>query len=223
MEQEITILNLSYVTHNVVHIVAEKPDDYHFEPGQATEVALNKDGWREEKRPFTFTSLPGEDHLEFVIKVYPSHEGVTEQLPSLKKGDSLLVEDVWGAIEYQGPGVFIAGGAGVTPFIAILKSLAAEGEISGNCLFLANKGRRDIIYKEQFDEWLGDQFINVLSQEEADGYHYGYIDKEFLGDQLDDLNQYFYVCGPPSMVEDVLNALDQLGVDEDKIITEDLD
>ncbi|WDR00201.1 hypothetical protein PSC71_05305 [Devosia sp. J2-20] len=34
--------------------------------------------------------------------------------------------DAWGTIQYQEPGTFIAGGAGVTPFIAILRDLQAK-------------------------------------------------------------------------------------------------
>ena len=223
MEQTVPILEVSKVTHNVLQFKTGKPEDYHFTPGQATEVAIDRNEWREEKRPFTFTNLPDEDHLEFVIKVYPDHDGVTEQLPSLKAGDSFIVDDVWGAIQYKGPGVFIAGGAGITPFIAIFRDLAKKDEIAGKTLLFANKSRRDIILQEQFREWLGSNFVNVLSEEEAEGYHHGYIDKEFLGDQLDDLNQYFYICGPMEMIEDVVDALDNLGVDEDHIVTEDLE
>jgi predicted ferric reductase len=43
-----------------------------------------------------------------------------KRIRKLKHGDELIIRDVWGAIEYKGEGVFIAGGAGVTPFIAIL-------------------------------------------------------------------------------------------------------
>lgn len=35
---------VSHVTHNVLRIVTEKPPQYHFEPGQATEVSINKPG-----------------------------------------------------------------------------------------------------------------------------------------------------------------------------------
>ena len=223
MEQTVPILEVSHVTHNVLQFKTAKPEDYDFSPGQATEVAIDKDEWRDETRPFTFTNLPEEDHLEFVIKVYPSHEGVTEQLPALKPGDSFILDDVWGAIQYKGPGVFIAGGAGVTPFIAIFRDLEKKEELAGNTLLFANKSRRDIILKDQFQTWLGSNFVNVLSEEEVDGYHHGHIDKEFLGDQLDDLNQYFYICGPMGMIEDVIDALDDLGVDEDRIVTEDLE
>jgi predicted ferric reductase len=86
------------------------------------------------KRPFTFTSLNDNDYLEFIIKIYDSNDGVTE-LGKLKQGDELLIHDVWGAIEYK-EGVFIAGGAGVTPFIAILRQLQAENKIANNKLFL---------------------------------------------------------------------------------------
>jgi predicted ferric reductase len=44
------------------------------------------------------------------------------KIRKLKHGDELIIRDVWGAIEYKGE-VFIAGGAGVTPFIAILRQL----------------------------------------------------------------------------------------------------
>jgi ferredoxin-NADP reductase len=43
---------------------------------------------------------------------------------------------MFGAIEYKGEGVFIAGGAGVTPFIAILRQLQAENKIANNKLIL---------------------------------------------------------------------------------------
>ena len=76
-----------------------------------------------EKRPFTFTSLPGDDHLEFTIKCYTDHDGVTNQLGQLKAGDELLLHDIWGAIHYTNEGTFIAGGAGITPFIAIFRQL----------------------------------------------------------------------------------------------------
>jgi predicted ferric reductase len=52
--------------------------------------------------------------LEFTNKIYDSHNGVTK-IRKLKHGDVII--RVWGAIEYKGEGLFIAGGAGVTPFL----------------------------------------------------------------------------------------------------------
>src|SRR6478672_3414939 len=98
MEQVVPILSIRDVTHNVRSYRVQKPDNYEFVPGQATEVSINKEGWKEEKRPFTFTSLGTEPYLEFTIKSYSDHEGVTNLLYQLKEGDQLIVHDVWGAI-----------------------------------------------------------------------------------------------------------------------------
>src|SRR5688572_9468624 len=128
MVQNVKIESIKKVTHDVLQIVTEKPSAYSFKPGQATEVSINKDGWKNKKRPFTFTSLPANDYLEFTIKTYPLHKGVTSELLSLKKNDELILHDVFGAITYKGEGVYIAGGAGVTPFISILRYLKASNE-----------------------------------------------------------------------------------------------
>ena len=117
----VTIQSIEQITHDVLKIVTAKPKGYAYTPGQATEISVNSEGWREIKKPFTFTGLPTEDHLEFTIKTYPERKGVTNELLQLKPYDELIVHEVFGAIAYKGEGVFIAGGAGVTPFISIFR------------------------------------------------------------------------------------------------------
>src|SRR5687767_13501216 len=130
MEQhDVKIKHINNITHNVLGIVTEKPAGYNFVPGQATDVSLKKPGWQQQKRPFTFTSLPENDYLEFTIKTYPEHKSLTNEMLQLNEGDQLIVHEVWGTIEYRGEGIFIAGGAGVTPFISILRSLRVRKQI----------------------------------------------------------------------------------------------
>jgi ferredoxin-NADP reductase len=111
MEKIVKIKSIKHLTHDVKRFLCEKPAGYHFTPGQATKVSINKRGWEEQSRPFTFTSLADSSELEFVIKIYSDHSGVTNELNTLKPGDELILRDVWGAIEYKGPGYFIAGGS----------------------------------------------------------------------------------------------------------------
>jgi ferredoxin-NADP reductase len=120
-EHVVKILKTENVTHNVKRFTLAKPDNYVFTPGQATDIVINLPVWKTERRPFTFTGLNEWDHLEFTIKIYDDHKGVTNKLGTLHAGDELILHDIWGAIHYKGEGVFIAGGAGVTPFIAILR------------------------------------------------------------------------------------------------------
>jgi len=133
-EYIVKILSIDQVTHDVKRFRIEKPEGYSFIPGQATEVSVNTPDLKNEKRPFTFTCLNSESYLEFTIKIYPSHDGITNELGKLNHGAELIIRDVWGAISYKGKGVFIAGGAGITPFISIFRDLRTKNEIPGNIL-----------------------------------------------------------------------------------------
>jgi ferredoxin-NADP reductase len=220
-EHAVKILSIEPVTHNVKRFKVEKPARYKYIPGQATEVAINKSKWKEERRPFTFTSLNDWDHLEFTIKIYSDHDGVTNQLGQLKPGDELLLHDVWGAIQYKGAGVFIAGGAGVTPFIAILRQLHHDNELDGNTLLFSNKTHKDIILKDEFSVMLGSRFINTLTQENVPGYDHHIIDEEYLKQKINNFDQHFYICAPDKMVKDIQQILGKL-TGKDALITVEL-
>ena len=216
----VKIKSINNVTHDVLQIVTEKPLQYIFTPGQATEISINKNGWKEERRPFTFTGLPNNDYLEFTIKTYPSHQSVTNQLLQLKKDDELILHDVFGAISYKGEGVFIAGGAGVTPFISIFRHLQSKNEIGNNKLIFANKTKVDIIHEEEFKKLLGNNFINILSDEKVNGYANGQITADFIKANSDGINKIFYLCGPPPMMDAIEKQLANLQVSEKLIIKE---
>ncbi|QEC43607.1 FAD-binding oxidoreductase [Pseudobacter ginsenosidimutans] len=221
MEKHIVkILSITEVTHDVKSFRIEKPAGYGFMPGQATEVSVNKPGWEKERRPFTFTSLNEESTLEFTIKRYADHNGVTNQIHQLVPGDELILRDVWGAIEYKGPGYFIAGGAGITPFIAILRQLKKDGRASGNVLYFSNKTAFDVILENELYEILGKDAHFILSKNETPGYEHGYINRAFLDTNVTDLRKHFYVCGPDRMISDVNGALEQMGVQPDAVVFE---
>jgi ferredoxin-NADP reductase len=224
MEKHIVrILSIRSLTHDVRSYRVEKPEGYTFIPGQATEVCINKPGWEEERRPFTFTSLNDESTstLEFTIKSYNDHPGVTSELGRLQPGDSLILHDVWGAISYQGPGCFIAGGAGITPFLAILRQLHHDNALAGNKLFFANKTSQDIILKDELKAMLGDQAVFILSGEkDVPGAVNGFVDEAFLTSHVDDFGKHFYVCGPPPMMTAVNGTLEKLGASPDALVFE---
>lgn len=217
----VKIKSIEHVTHDVLKITTEKPFSFIFSPGQATEVSINKVGWVNELRPFTFTCLPEEDHLEFTIKTYPLRKGVTNQLLSLVENDELVLHEVFGTISYKGEGIFIAGGAGVTPFIGIFRYLQSKNEIGNNMLIFANKTKGDIILAQEFEKLLNKNFINILSRDKVDGYAHGHITKEFLKANVTDFSKKFYVCGPELMMDAIEKHLYDLGVNERFIIKEE--
>lgn len=191
-----------------------------FAPGQAADISINKPVWQEEKRPFTFTSLPDDPFLQFTIKTYPERKGMTNALRELRRHDELILHDVFGAIAYKGEGVFIAGGAGVTPFISIFRSLKAENAIATNKLIFANKTIDDIILRYEFDHMLGANFINILSDEERSQYYHGYLNEDFLKTHITVSGKYVYLCGPPPMMDAVEAILSSLNIDKNLLIKE---
>ncbi len=216
----VEVTSIEKVTHNVLKITTKKSEQYAFTPGQATEVSINKSGWKSKKRPFTFTCLLVDDYLEFTIKTYATHKGVTNQLLKLKKGDTLILHDVFGAICYKGEGVFIAGGAGVTPFISIFRYLKSRNEIENNRLIFVNKTKVDIILEKEFKKILSNNFINILSNEKVHGYDKGQITEEFIKAHCGGIDKMFYVCGPPPMVEAIEKQLAKLHVPKKAIVKE---
>ena len=221
MESHIVkIFSIEYVTHDVRRYKISKPEGYTFIPGQATEVSINTPEWKDEKRPFTFTCFTTDPYLEFTIKSYPDHKGVTNELYKLEEGAELIIRDVWGAINYTHPGVFIAAGAGITPFIAIFRHLSKLDLIDGNSLIYSNKTVKDIIFKDEFEKMLGTNFINTLTREKDDRYDNRHIDKAYLMEKIKDFSQPFYVCGPDLFVSEIQSILIDLGAKVDAVIIE---
>jgi ferredoxin-NADP reductase len=223
MQQTVKILNIWKVTHNVRRYELEKPAGYSYEPGQATELSLDEPGWRDKKHPFTFTSLADAPTLEFTIKSYfnTGGDGMTERLFSYEPGQSLVLRDSWGTITYRGPGTFIAGGAGVTPFIAILRDLNRQGKLDGHKLIASNRTAKDIILRDEFEAMAGLSTLwTVTDDAEAKGVQHARINAAFLREHITDFSQNFYLCGPDDMVKELREVLEGLGAKTDAVTWE---
>ena len=220
MKHILKIIHIHQVTHDVKCFRLEKPAGYNYLPGHAADVSINKPGLEEEVRPFTFTALTREPYLEFTIKRYPEHHGITDKLHQLTIGDELIIGDSWGAIEYKEPGYFIAGGAGITPFIAILRTLSDEKRIAGNKLFFSNKKAEDIIYKEELEKILQGNAVFNLTREQNTRYLNGRINEKFIKEHISDFNRHFYICGPDPMVAELVTTVQNAGASQDALVFE---
>ena len=220
MEKHIVkILKTELVTHNVKRFTIEKPAGYTFISGQATDVCINKPGLENDPHPFTFTCVNGDSYLEFTIKIYKGHNGFTEKLMDVNTGDEFIIHEVFGTINYQGPGLFIAGGAGITPFISIFRQLKLENKLVGNTLLFANRTEQDIILKDELDEMLGQNHVDILSNP-ASGLPGTHIDKDLIKQFLTQKTEYCYICGPDEFVAAMKDNLLELGIAESQIVIE---
>ena len=216
----VKILEANFITHDVKRFVVEKPLGYTFIPGQATDVCINLPEWKDKMRPFTFTGLNKWNYLEFMIKIYKEYQDVTDMLGRINAGAELIIHEPFGAIQYKGPGVFIAGGAGITPFVAIFRELFKEKKLKGNRLIYSNKTSDDVIIGNELKKMLKQDFIYTFTREGTVGFMVKRIDRDFLIEYIADFGQHFYLCGPDIFVKEISALLLGLGATPDSLVVE---
>ncbi|HSH53085.1 MAG TPA: hypothetical protein VK982_15275, partial [Bacteroidales bacterium] len=86
--------------------------------------------------------------------------------------------------------------------------------------YFSNKTTKDIILKEEFEKMLGKNFVNVITHEKTNEYINGFIDKDYLKENINDFSKHFYICGPPKMTESIQDALKELGAKPDALVFE---
>jgi len=216
------------VTHDMRHLVVRllEPEEIKYFPGQYMDFQVPGTS---ETRSFSMANTPNRDNLfEFVIKVYPGGLFSGYLDTELKIGDQLSVEAPFGAFRLRenslGDLLFIGGGAGLAPLLALLRSMAERGLDRKVTFYYGARTRRDLCFGEeltQLQEQLpGLTFVPALSEPaEDDGWEgeAGLI-TDVIARRETALNGVdAYVCGPPPMVEAAIATLTRLGRSEDHI------
>lgn len=220
LPHSVKILQKENFTHDVVHCVFERPEGYKFTAGQAIDVNIDNTDGDFDDAPFTFTGLEEDPNLELMFKVYPSHHGTTLALSHLQAGDRLRIGDPFDTFAYKGQGVFIAGGTGITPFVALLRDLDKKNKLDGNRLIFANKTSDDLFLQDELKSLLKDNLVQLLSREDKPGFFHGRVTADFLKTKIPDIHAHFYLCGPDGFSKNVKTMLVNLGADENKIMVE---
>lgn len=217
-EHVVNVLEAHFITPDVKKFVLHKPQGYSFIPGQATDVAVNIPGWETQFRPFTFTGLNRWEHLELMVRIYKEHDGVSELLGRMNVGSELIIKEPYGAIQYKGPGVFIAGGTGITPFISIFRELHKNKQMLGSKLIYSNYSSQDVICGAELHDMLQENYINHYTREGVIGFRDKRLNNDLLVKYISDFSQRFYVCGSQSFVTDISNLLQELGASADSLV-----
>lgn len=202
MNHVVKIISHLPCANNTFRILLEKPAGFSFVPGHSIMIAINKTGLLTEKHPLTFTSINTDPFLEFHVRSYPERKSFNNLLAGLQAGDSLVLGEMFGSMRYTGSGLFIAGGIGVAPFLAILRQLDKENAVAGNVLIYSARLSGDLIAEKELRDMLGGRLHITLTGEKVEGYHYGRIDFQFLDVFLPlPLNR--YIIGSESFVDDI--------------------
>ncbi|WP_198034199.1 FAD-binding oxidoreductase [Acidihalobacter ferrooxydans] len=219
MDHEVTLLLKELETHDVYRLIVNKPSGFHLEPGRHVKLAIDSPELRERARSFTPVSLNADGVLEFLIKRYPDHpDGMTRHISEIQSGQRLLMSAPRGHIGYKGRGTFVAAGTGITPFLAIIRSLRMQGALAGHRLIFANKSPRDVISEAELRRDFGENAVFLAEHDPSSDFRAGRVDRTLLAETIDDFGETFYVCGPPPFTKSVSHQLEELGANPQSLV-----
>ena len=207
-------------------------DDWAFAPGQFAWMRLRRSVTGEE-HPFTIASsphLPG--RVEFTIR---NAGDFTRGIVRLRPGQPVWIDGPHGSFTSDVDAcegvVMIAGGVGITPMMSMVRAAADRCDPRPHRLIVVARNHEDLLFREELG-WLRDELdlevTEVLRRPhpEWEG-HTGEINIALLTAVLgtDQQNGYldYFLCGPPGLVNDTLEALDALGVPPERVHTEQFD
>jgi CDP-4-dehydro-6-deoxyglucose reductase/ferredoxin-NAD(P)+ reductase (naphthalene dioxygenase ferredoxin-specific) len=172
-------------------------------------------------RDYSMASLPGEDVLEFHIRMVPDGGVSTFVHNDLKLGDNVRVEGPYGISylrqKHTGPIVALAGGSGLAPVKSIVESALADGAKQPIHMYFGVRAEQDVYLEDHFQTLARKHenftFEIVLSDPEgATDRRNGYL-VDIVADDFEDMDgSKAYLAGPPIMVETCAGKLKEIRV-----------
>lgn len=225
---ETEVLNIIQRTHNVNSFRFKVKEDVDFKPGQFFFVTLKIDG-TERTKHFSFSNSPTEKgYIEFTKRITDSE--FSRALERLKIGDWARLKMPYGSFTFEGEYekiAFLSGGIGITPIRSICKFATDSMLPTDMVLLYGNNREEDIIFRENLDNMQSVnknlRIVYTLTSSDIDRKIWkgrtGYINDTMIKEEIPDYTErIFYICGPPRMVESLINILrNKLSVQQDKI------
>lgn len=187
-----------------------------FLPGQY--VNLKVPG-SEQTRAYSFSSLPKDGEVSFLIRNVPG--GLMSSFLSnlAKAGDSISLAGPLGSFylrEIKRPLLLLAGGTGLAPFTAMLEKIAAEGCAHPLHLIYGVTHDHDLVELDRLEAFAanipGFTFSACVASEGSSYPHKGYVTQHIEPRHLNDGEVDIYLCGPPPMVEAVSAYIREQGI-----------
>jgi ferredoxin-NADP reductase len=212
-----------------------KPQGFAFKPGQAIDLILPTlgDGDAQANRhAFSLVSAPFEERLTVATRLRDS--AFKRALGQLAAGAAVEIDGPFGSLTLHNnrarPAVFIAGGIGITPFVCMLRHAASESLPQRFVLVYSNRRPEDAAFLDELQGLsrrleafeLEATMTQAGQSKQAWTGRTGAVDSELLKALVSGLSSpVCYVAGPPAMVEAMRRHLNQAGVDDDDIRSED--
>ena len=228
---ESRLLRRELVAEGTMAFYFAKPPAFHHQAGQSLLITLVDPPETDSEgngRTFTIASAPHEPELMIatrvrdtafkrVLKAAPIGTAVTIDGPN---GEMVLHDDA------ARPAVFLAGGIGITPFLAMARHAANKRLPHRLDLFYANRRPEDAAFLSELQRMeqanSNYRLIATMAEPEKSAQRWtgetGFIRRDMLERHLPELKSpIYYFAGPPQMTTAMRQMLEEIGVSEQAI------
>jgi ferredoxin-NADP reductase len=200
--------------------------------GQHVDVRLTAEDGYQAQRSYSIASAPGAP-LMLTVERLTDGEVSSYLAGELRAGDTFELRGpiggyfVW-APALEGPLFLVAGGTGIVPLMAMLRTRAAAGATQPTTLLFSSRTYEDIIYRAELERLAGQGSGLTVAHTLTRGVPSGWrgftrrIDRALLSEVgfAPDQKPRIFVCGPTPLVEAAARDLRDAGHAPNLIKTE---
>jgi propane monooxygenase reductase subunit len=219
------------LTHDIKRLVLKlvDPPEMTFIPGQYAELYIP--GTETHRAYSMANTIESDERAEFIIKFFPGGRFsslLAEGEDGISVGDRMAMKVPFGMFTLREKSecdmVFIGGGSGMAPILAILRHMAEKGIERGATYYYGARTAKDLFYLDELKELEqkipGFKFVPALSEPEPEDDWKG--ETGLITDVVQRLEgdlsgKEAYLAGPPPMIDASLPVLMQKGLDEENI------
>src|SRR5215467_13612818 len=218
-------------TPRVKTIVFDVPGWPGHRPGQHVDVRLTAPDGYQAERGYSIASAPDGTRVALTVARLDDGEVSPYLTGELRPGDKIeLRGPIGGYFAWEpsegGPLMLVAGGSGIVPLMAMIRTRAAAGNDTQTRLLYSSRSQDDVIYRDELARRSGNGLtvVHTLTDSQPPGWR-GYarrVDAEMLAEVAPSPAQRprLFACGPTPFVEAAAESLVRLGHDPLAIKTE---
>jgi ferredoxin-NADP reductase len=213
----------------------EKPEGFAYKAGQFGDFTLTDPSETDAEgntRGFSLASAPYEGDLMVATRMRDT--AFKRVLKTMELGSELALDAPFGSLTLHDdariPAVFLSGGIGVTPVRSIILQ-ATHNKLSHKIfLFDSNRRPEDSAFLDELTEAQQENpnftLVGTMTEMEKSAKAWrgetGFVTKYMIMKFIDDFNlPIYYISGPRAMVAAMRKVLNESGVSDDKIRTEE--
>jgi naphthalene 1,2-dioxygenase ferredoxin reductase component len=217
-----TVTAIEAATHDIRKISLKLAKPLDFSPGQYASLQFSPD----HIRPYSMTGLPGDEEMEFHIRLVPGGRVSQYVFDELKVGAAVRVSGPLGTAylrrKHTGPMLCVGGGTGLAPVLSIVRGAIEAGMDNPIHLYFGVRSDADLYDLDRLRQLAASHpqlTLNVVvaTGTTQAGLRSGLVTDAIAQDHPSLAGWRAYLCGAPAMVEALSLLVSGLGLANEHI------